>query len=79
MFSSHKWTICPFLIDVIKGTLNGYSQTSIEAPPLGVSLAGCYTQVAVLSRSSQSSCHVENILTVTRKILSKEGLPVCAS
>ena len=56
-----------------------YSQTSIKAPPFGVSYAGCYTQVAVLSRFSQSSCHVENILTITRKILSKEGLPVCVS
>ena len=56
-----------------------YSQTSIKAPPLGVSKAGCYTQVAVLSRFSQSNCHVENILNVTRKILSKEGLPVCVS
>ena len=31
-----------------------YSQTSIRAPPLGVDLTGCYTQVSVLSRLSQN-------------------------
>ena len=52
-------SICLKWADVRRGWVEDkqFSQTSIRAPPLGVSLTGCHTEVSALSRVSQKGQH----------------------
>ena len=51
------------------GTILNYSQTSLRAPPLGVDLTGCYTQVSILSRLSQK-CHFSKKVVFSKLTIS---------